>query len=504
MRGFTPMAVISLLGILARSTGEDCLLLEFLPVFPIPNTGNNAPETGTMFQPVDVNVLLKSDSWLNDFANKDNLSICYSIDGGLQNCNSIPRIDHLRQSSDSAGEPSTHSLDVYVLNETSQKRVCGTTKGFTLSPDHWSGCDSQCPGQLGVSKHYNFKKIAPPTLAAVPAPGATTTTSIWPSEDHFGRPLPPTQLNPLGLALYVGTYPRCLKRNFINVGITPLETADGSMVSEPGSLYSLTSESFTAVPSSSSSTAPPFAPSFLYLHADVTQRMAALPEDSVDAILSEHFIEHVDFNAAVRFFAEARRVLKHNGGVLRVSTPDFALFARAYVDKYGGGGDGDATSWSSESGSCGRSSRSSRASVDNGARRGKAFFEKQWDASAKTFGLGQLHQHMDSPEHAMDLVNRVFYSYEHRYIFDFHQLKRAAKLGGWTADDDNDGGDVNDDAVGQRPSQKSKCAIRQASFRRSSGEGPAVPFLATELAQSDSPRHMTESLYIEMWCTESQ
>lgn len=66
-------------------------------------------------------------------------------------------------------------------------------------------------------------------------------------------------------------------------------------------------------------------------------------DNSVDFIFSEHFIEHIAVDDAVKFFKECFRVLKL-GGVMRVGTPslDYILFRHFFfwkkqnwIKKYG-------------------------------------------------------------------------------------------------------------------------------------------------------------------------
>lgn len=47
------------------------------------------------------------------------------------------------------------------------------------------------------------------------------------------------------------------------------------------------------------------------------------PDNSIDAIFSEHFIEHIDFETGNHYVSESFRVLK-KGGVLRTITPDLS------------------------------------------------------------------------------------------------------------------------------------------------------------------------------------
>jgi predicted SAM-dependent methyltransferase len=56
-----------------------------------------------------------------------------------------------------------------------------------------------------------------------------------------------------------------------------------------------------------------------------------LPDDCVDAINSEHFIEHISLEDARTYFREAARVLRP-GGVIRTSTPSLRGVIDAYLE----------------------------------------------------------------------------------------------------------------------------------------------------------------------------
>ncbi len=66
---------------------------------------------------------------------------------------------------------------------------------------------------------------------------------------------------------------------------------------------------------------------------DVTRGLR-YPDDSVQFIYSEHFLEHLTVRQAVEVLQESHRVLRP-GGVMRIATPDLAYL----VDKYA------STSW---------------------------------------------------------------------------------------------------------------------------------------------------------------
>jgi predicted SAM-dependent methyltransferase len=64
------------------------------------------------------------------------------------------------------------------------------------------------------------------------------------------------------------------------------------------------------------------------VYLDVTEPWP-LPDGSVEAVNSEHFIEHINFADAPTYFAEAFRILRP-GGVIRTSTPSL----RGVIDAY--------------------------------------------------------------------------------------------------------------------------------------------------------------------------
>ena len=64
---------------------------------------------------------------------------------------------------------------------------------------------------------------------------------------------------------------------------------------------------------------------------DITKVGLPLPDNSVDVIFHEDFLEHLNQRDQVIFLAEALRVLKL-GGIHRVSTPNLAASMRAHSD----------------------------------------------------------------------------------------------------------------------------------------------------------------------------
>jgi SAM-dependent methyltransferase len=73
------------------------------------------------------------------------------------------------------------------------------------------------------------------------------------------------------------------------------------------------------------------------LPADVAldvRRPLPIADASVDAIFTEHMLEHLTYGEAVALIRECARVLRP-GGVLRIVVPDFEEPARSYADAQG-------------------------------------------------------------------------------------------------------------------------------------------------------------------------
>ena len=65
---------------------------------------------------------------------------------------------------------------------------------------------------------------------------------------------------------------------------------------------------------------------------DVFEALAALPEDSVDYVHSEQFVEHFTRQDGFRLLRECRRVLRP-GGVMRTQVPDLLQVVKLYLDE---------------------------------------------------------------------------------------------------------------------------------------------------------------------------
>lgn len=141
-------------------------------------------------------------------------------------------------------------------------------------------------------------------------------------------------------------------------GATTEATAtDGILVTHRGPLYRVDDRS-------------------LFTELDITE---PLPFDDgcVDWVYAEHLIEHVPFPAALGWLKEVRRILAP-GGLLRLSTPDLAI----YVEGYASGG----------------------------------FFAKHRRRLAK------IRVGPPMPQRRAFMVNQIFYHFGHRWIYDAEEL----------------------------------------------------------------------------------
>ncbi|MHC4951248.1 MAG: glycosyltransferase, partial [Planctomycetota bacterium] len=66
------------------------------------------------------------------------------------------------------------------------------------------------------------------------------------------------------------------------------------------------------------------------IHCDITREGLPFPDNSVDYVFNEHFIEHLSYEDGLAFFKEAYRVLKSDG-VLRIAFPDLRTLIDSYI-----------------------------------------------------------------------------------------------------------------------------------------------------------------------------
>ncbi|MEZ6194502.1 MAG: methyltransferase domain-containing protein [Planctomycetota bacterium] len=182
---------------------------------------------------------------------------------------------------------------------------------------------------------------------------------------HTVVAVPPERCTPEGLAAFgvVGFQVGCrefLHRGWLNSDLARLEGPDGSST-HTGGLFEIDGA--------------------LYFEHDATKPFP-LPEGIFRVIASEHFIEHVPPQDAIAWLTEMHRILAP-GGLLRVSTPDLAIYCSGYLDPE------------------------------------KKFFREH----AEILKDAIVEEVPDSPAW---MVNQIFYGYGHRYIYDYAELVRSS------------------------------------------------------------------------------
>lgn len=113
-------------------------------------------------------------------------------------------------------------------------------------------------------------------------------------------------------------------------------------------------------------------------------------DDQVFAfVYAEHFVEHITLDEGIRWLSEVRRVLEP-GGVLRVTTPDLALYVASYLDPAGG------------------------------------FFAQHRDTLYARGARPAM------PDRRAFMMNLVFQHWGHRWIYDFDELRYALIAAGFS------------------------------------------------------------------------
>jgi SAM-dependent methyltransferase len=183
-----------------------------------------------------------------------------------------------------------------------------------------------------------------------------------------------------------------------------------------------------------------------YLQHDATLRHP-LHDDSFEWILSEHFIEHVPPAQAIAWLGELRRLLRP-GGVLRVSTPDLQRYVEGYLDPNG-------------------------AFFDEHRTRLEPIVERYFRSGGeRAHPAGIRHDYFEDettvPARRAFMFNQIFLLplWNHRWIYDFDELRHAATLAGFPP-----------------------AAVVKRAFRESS---------VTGLGELDAAMRSDESLYVEM------
>jgi SAM-dependent methyltransferase len=131
---------------------------------------------------------------------------------------------------------------------------------------------------------------------------------------------------------------------------------------------------------------------------DATKRLP-FPDDSFDAILCEHLIEHIPEADGQRMIRECLRILKP-GGSIRLITPDLEALARLCIEP-----------------------------MDEARARYLAFVSEFRQEPGLT---------------PADALNVIFYNYGHRYIYSIAKLRRTLAAAGFTSISEGRGGSSAD------------------------------------------------------------
>ena len=126
-----------------------------------------------------------------------------------------------------------------------------------------------------------------------------------------------------------------------------------------------------------------------YMEHDSTQPIP-IQGNSFDWVYSEHFIEHLEREAAIEWLKEIRRLLCP-GGLLRLTTPDLAGYVEGYL----------------------------------GNR--PDFFARHRKRISHLFPEG-------APNRRAWMLNQIFYFWEHRWLYDFDEVVYAANQAGFPPD----------------------------------------------------------------------
>jgi len=145
---------------------------------------------------------------------------------------------------------------------------------------------------------------------------------------------------------------------------------------------------------------------------------------SFDWAYSEHFIEHLTLDEGIAWLTEIARLLRP-GGLVRVTTPDLRRYINAYVDPE------------------------------------EPFYEE----NRKVLAALRRFKGQGIPDRRGWMVNNIFYNWQHRWIYDFGEVKHALMTAGFDP---------------------------ESVTERSVSEGAVA-----EVAKLDAPGRAFESIYVE-------
>jgi predicted SAM-dependent methyltransferase len=179
-------------------------------------------------------------------------------------------------------------------------------------------------------------------------------------------PLSHADLVSLGLrGLHCGSG-ATLHPGLLNVDCMEFPTVNGGFT-QPGHVYSLNDRVF-------------------YLQHDQTA-LYPIASRSVDWVFSEHFIEHITLEQAVAWLRELHRLLRP-GGIVRISTPDLALYASGYGDL-------------------------------------AQSFYRQHQQQLQRMGMREV------PSRPAWMLNQIFRFYGHQWLYDLAELQIVAEAAGF-------------------------------------------------------------------------
>jgi predicted SAM-dependent methyltransferase len=114
-----------------------------------------------------------------------------------------------------------------------------------------------------------------------------------------------------------------------------------------------------------------------------------IEDASFEWAYSEHFIEHITWREAIAWLTEVARILRP-GGLVRVTTPNMALFAAAYVDRQ------------------------------------HPFYDQLRERVSRTRRFPE-----GPPDRRSWMLNDIFHGWHHRWLYDLEELTHALIEGGF-------------------------------------------------------------------------
>jgi SAM-dependent methyltransferase len=215
------------------------------------------------------------------------------------------------------------------------------------------------------------------------------TLELLPDAPPFGREL----VRSLGLrGLHCGSGPKLAGGGWLNTDQYHLRSREQE-ATEPGRIARLNGELY-------------------YLEHDAREPFP-FDDESFDWVYSEHFIEHLYPGDAVAWLAEVRRILRP-GGHVRISTPDLRKYVHGYLDP-------------------------EQAFFSEHHRRIAPHLEpmlidphdESQPPRRRELRRRYLHGEQEVPSRAAFLINQIFQLWDHRWVYDFEELRLVASRAGF-------------------------------------------------------------------------